>query len=67
MPKEVFMILIMETANIKLFNEKNYKKMIGNGCYIMKPQTELTTEWYDSMIQKMDNVYENLKKNLRKK
>jgi hypothetical protein len=32
----------------------NYKELIGNGCYICKPQTPLTKEWYSSMISLLD-------------
>ena len=37
-------------------------KLIGNGCYIAKPQTELTKEWYKNMIEVMDKHLEELKK-----
>lgn len=28
---------------------QNYKQLIGNGAYICKPHTELTTEWYQQL------------------
>lgn len=65
--RNIYDINYGDSQTLNYLMKQNYKKMIGNGCYIMKPQTELTTEWYDSMIQKMDNVYEDLKKNPAKK
>jgi hypothetical protein len=41
----------------------DYTKLIGNGCYIFKPMTPITTEWYNELIKKMDSKYEELKKN----
>jgi hypothetical protein len=43
--------------------KKNYKKFIGNGCYIFKPRTKLTQEWFNILNKKLDENYEKLKKN----
>jgi hypothetical protein len=40
-----------------------YNELIGNGAYICKPQTELTKEWYNSMILLLDSKIESLKRN----
>jgi hypothetical protein len=40
-----------------------YNELVGNGAYICKPQTELTKEWYNSMILLLDSKLENLKRN----
>ena len=39
-----------------------WRELIGNGCYIAKPQTPLTNEWYNSMISVLDNNLELLKR-----
>jgi hypothetical protein len=41
----------------------NYHELIGNCAYICKPQTELTKEWYSSMISLLDLKLENLIRN----
>ena len=41
----------------------NWEKLIGNGAYIFKNDTEFTREWYSSMIKVLDNKLEELKKN----
>lgn len=40
----------------------NWKEMIGNGCYICRPRTPLTTGWYGDMIQFLDDKLEELRK-----
>jgi hypothetical protein len=42
--------------------KNNFNELIGNGAYICKPQTLLTTEWYNSMISLLDEKLEKLKK-----
>jgi hypothetical protein len=42
---------------------KEWKKLIGNGAYICKPQTPLTKEWYLEMIRLLDSKLELLRKN----
>ena len=42
--------------------KKEYFKLIGNGAYICKPNTEITKEWYNTMIKKMDSKLNDLKK-----
>lgn len=47
-------------------NEKlkmNYFRLIGNGCFICKPQTPLTKEWYGIVKDLLDANLEKLKKN----
>ena len=39
-----------------------WRALIGNGCYICKPNTPFVIEWYDSMIKLLDEKYEKLKK-----
>jgi hypothetical protein len=38
-----------------------WNELIGNGCYICKPNTPLTKEWYENMIALLDTKLENLK------
>lgn len=40
-----------------------WKELIGNGAYICKPNTPLTNEWYNSMVDLIDTKLEELKKN----
>lgn len=42
--------------------KKDYKKLIGNCAYIFKPNTQITQEWYNTMIKKMDDKLNDLKK-----
>lgn len=37
--------------------------LVGNGAYICKPNTPFVIEWYEKMIQLMDEKYDELKKN----
>jgi hypothetical protein len=41
----------------------DYKKLIGNGSYIFKPNTPLTKKWYNNLINIMDSKLELLKNN----
>lgn len=34
--------------------QPHWRTLIGNGCYIFKPNTPLTTEWYEAVLAKMD-------------
>ena len=38
-----------------------WRILVGNCAYICKPQTPLTTEWYNDMITLLDNKLEKLK------
>jgi len=38
-----------------------WDELIGNGCYICKPQTPLTKEWYNEMISLLDTKLDKLK------
>jgi len=40
-----------------------WEELVGNCAYICKPQTPLTIEWYNTMIQLLDTKLEELKKN----
>lgn len=40
---------------------EEWNKLIGNCAYICKPQTPLTTEWYNDMIKLLDTKLEKLK------
>jgi hypothetical protein len=52
-------------ANGLLYNElaRNYKSLIGLGCFICKPYTPITSEWIDSLHARLDVQYEVLKTN----
>lgn len=39
-----------------------WRELIGNGAYICKPRTLLTTEWYNEMIALLDTRLERLKR-----
>ena len=41
---------------------KNYKDIIGVSKFIMKPNTQFTNEWYKQVMNKMDSIYDDLKK-----
>lgn len=41
----------------------NWREMIGNGCYICRKKTPLTTEWYGEMVRFLDTKLEALKIN----
>jgi hypothetical protein len=41
---------------------ENWYKLIGNGGYIFRKNTPFTTEWYNTMLQKMNEISEQLKK-----
>lgn len=34
--------------------KRNYRKLLGNGAYICKPNTEFTLSWYNALLAKMD-------------
>jgi hypothetical protein len=44
-----------------LIVRKNWKKLIGNGAFICKPDTPLTREWYSNLMKLMDSKLEELK------
>jgi hypothetical protein len=39
----------------------NWQKLIGNGCYICKPNTPFTQKWYQILLKEMDNNLDKLK------
>ena len=41
----------------------NWQKLIGNGCYICKPNTPFTKKWYQMLLKEMDNNLDKLKLN----
>ena len=41
--------------------KEHWNKLIGNGCYICKPNTPFVIEWYNEMMKLMDEKYEKLK------
>ncbi len=41
----------------------NWEKLIGNGCYICKPNTLFTKRWYQMLLKEMDNNLDKLKLN----
>lgn len=38
-----------------------WNQLVGNGCFIFKPQTPLTKEWYTEMIHTLDENLEKLR------
>lgn len=38
-----------------------YNQIIGNGAYICRPRTPFTTEWYETLLKKMDGYLPELK------
>ena len=40
-----------------------WKELIGNGCYIFRPNTPFTKKWYENMISILDQNLELLKEN----
>ena len=40
-----------------------WSELVGNGCYICKPNTPFTNEWYNEMIELLDKKMELLKEN----
>jgi hypothetical protein len=38
-----------------------WNELIGNGCYICKPRTPLTTEWYNTLVEFLDSKLDKLK------
>jgi len=40
----------------------NWKKLIGNGAFMCKPNTPLTNEWYSNLLKMMDSKLELLKR-----
>ena len=65
-----FCIGYQEGGSANLYNDpvttellkQNTHKLIGNGAYIFKCQTQLSKEWYNKMMNVMDTIYEDLKK-----
>ena len=44
-------------------NSAKWNELIGNCAYISKPQTPLTKDWYNAMINFLDTKLEELKRN----
>lgn len=42
-------------------NEDKWNELVGNGAYICKANTPLTTEWYNGMIELLDTKLTELK------
>ena len=52
-------------GNDESFNKKmkeNYNNLIATNQFIFKSNTPLTNEWYKQLVEKMDIIYEDLKK-----
>jgi hypothetical protein len=41
--------------------EYNHEEVVGTGCFICKPRTPLTTEWYEGMVKVLDKKLPLLK------
>ena len=35
--------------------KEHWKELPGNCAYILRPKTEFTQKWYDSLIKKLDD------------
>jgi hypothetical protein len=42
--------------------KQNWECLIGNGAYLCKPKTPLTFDWYNKLLDKMNENIDNLKK-----
>lgn len=42
---------------------KYWRDLIGNGCYIFRPNTEFTKKWYETMLSILDKKLDFLRKN----
>ena len=45
------------------FLQLNYKKLIGNGAFIFKPDTVITRAWWNEVNKRLDSVSDKLAKN----
>ncbi len=55
-------VAIVDDPKINKVIHDEWFKLLGNGCYICKPNTPFTTLWYNSMIEVMDKIYDDLQK-----
>jgi hypothetical protein len=46
---------------------EHYNSLVGNGAYIVKPNTSFTHAWYSSMLDVLDKKIEELKRNPAKR
>lgn len=53
----------MQSKVMYRFYQINYKKLIGNGAFIFKPQTKLTEEWWSTLNYRLDTLLHDLKNN----
>jgi hypothetical protein len=58
--RESSILGVPHRVNIK--TKLNFSKLIRNSGYIFRKQTSFTTEWYDTMMKKMDSISDRLKK-----
>jgi hypothetical protein len=42
--------------------KEHWKEIPGNCAYIMRPKTDFTQKWYDTLLQKLDSKLDALKK-----
>lgn len=43
--------------------KRNWRDLIGNGSFIFRPRTPMTTRWYDEVRRRMDGYLDDLKRN----
>jgi hypothetical protein len=43
--------------------KRNYKLLLGNGCYIFRRSTPFVKEWFELLTKEMDKYADDLKKN----
>lgn len=60
--KDPIDIAYSNNAKLNQMMNKNYSEIIGNGHYIYKSNTLLTQKWYNELINKMNEIYLDLKK-----
>jgi hypothetical protein len=51
-----------DIANPDVLKTHSYDKFIGNGAYIVRPNTAFTQQWYDEMMKLLDSKIEGLRK-----
>lgn len=52
--------VIREDPDLTKTLRENWFKLVGNGCYLFKPKTDLTTDWYNELVRVLDAKTEAL-------
>lgn len=53
---------VTKNAKVNIELRNNWQKLIGCGNFVTKPKTSFTHDWYASVYNLMDNIYEDLQK-----